>query len=281
MAKLGGRSWGTQLQNTVRDYMHAGVLTCPPATRLGEVAVILDKNHKHALFVADQAGKILGVITDFDLLAGEWLSADPHSLTVMRNMTAGELMSTPVDTIEASAPADDAARLMRQQVIRRILVTENSQPVGVISVSDFIANLAEKALVSRETVADVMSDVYLTCRDRTPIASAARAMADTGWRSVLVVSATGKPLGLFSGLDLLALCSGEDCLQMTVSEVMHPLLTIGMTASLHEAANKMIQNHHHRLLVVDEKRPEEMPLGIISSFDIVSEMARPDSVWQK
>jgi hypothetical protein len=43
----------------------------------------------------------------------------------------------------------------------------------------------------------------------------------------------------------------------------------------------MIENHHHRLLVVDKAQPDSMPLGIISSFDIVSEMARPDSVWQK
>jgi hypothetical protein len=40
----------------------------------------------------------MGVITDFDLLAGEWLSADRQSLSAMRKMTAGELMSSPVDT---------------------------------------------------------------------------------------------------------------------------------------------------------------------------------------
>ena len=49
---------------------------------------------------------------------------------------------------------------------------------------------------------------------------------------------------------------------------------------LREAADKMIQNHHHRLIVVDDANPEAFPLGIISSFDIVEQMARPDSVWQ-
>jgi CBS domain-containing protein len=261
--------------------MHPGFRTCPADIRLGQVAVLLDTNHVHALFVADTTGNILGVITDFDLLAGEWLSANGESLRAMREMTAGELMSAPVDSIEADAPLAEAARRMKEGQIRRLLVTESGKPVGVISVSDFIANLAKKAFTGRATVADVMSDVYLTCRPQSPLASAARAMADTGWRSVLVVDERGKPLGLFSGLDLLALCEAEDCATRTVAEVMHSPISISITASLHEAANIMIENHHHRLIVVDESQPDTMPLGVISSFDIVAEMAREESVWQE
>jgi CBS domain-containing protein len=63
-------------------------------------------------------------------------------------------------------------------------------------------------------------------------------------------------------------------------EIMHPALTISMDATLQEAASKMIENHYHRLVVVDPVDPESMPLGIISSFDIVAEMARPGSDWQ-
>jgi CBS domain-containing protein len=170
---------------------------------------------------------------------------------------------------------------MLELTVRRLLVTEAGGPVGVISVSDVIAYIAESAITQRDTVADVMSDAFLACRDRTPLASAARAMTTAGWRSVLVVDAFGKPLGVVSGLDLLPFCDFErDCAQVTVAEVMHPALTIEMTASLQEAANKMIENHHHRLIVIDPAQPDAVPLGIISSFDIVAEMARPGSVWQ-
>jgi CBS domain-containing protein len=264
----------------VRDYMHRGLLTCKSRTTLGRVAVLLYQNHVHSLIVVDRDGRHLGVITDFDLMAGEWLSADPESLNVMRRMTAGDLMSTPVDTVESDAPVTEAARLMREKVIRRLLVNENGKPVGVISVSDLIASMAETAPSMRETVADVMSDAYLVCRDKTPVLAAARAMTGTGWRSVLVVNPVGKPLGVVSGLDLLQYCHVEDCKDLIVSDVMHAPLYIHMTASLREAADMMIENHHHRLLVVDPAQPESMPLGIISSFDIVAEMARPDSVWQ-
>ena len=264
----------------VRDFMHPGVITCRPDATLGQVAVMLTQHHVHALIVADRDGRPLGIISDFDLLAGEWLSADPESLDVMRTMTAGELMSTPVDTIDADTLFSEAARRMREEQIHRLLVTENGQPVGMISISDFVAGLAQRAPVKRETVADVMSDAMLVCRDRTPVTAAARAMTEAGYRSVLVVNAKGKPLGVVGGLDLLAFCEEAECKDVIVADVMHPALTIHMSASLREAADKMIKRHHHRLVVVDPDDAESMPLGIISSFDIVAEMARPGSVWQ-
>jgi hypothetical protein len=33
--------------------------------------------------------------------------------------------------------------------------------------------------------------------------------------------------------------------------------------------------------VIDPAHPNAVPLGIISSFDIVAEMARPESIWQQ
>jgi len=261
--------------------MHPGVITCRPDATLGQVAVMLSQHHVHALIVADRDGRPLGIISDFDLMAGEWLSADPESLEAMRTMTTGELMSTPVDTIEADAPVSEAAQHMREEEVYRLLVTESGKPAGVVSISDFVAGLAEMAPVRRETVADVMSDAMLVCRDKTPVTAAARAMTDAGWRSVLVVDAGGRPLGMVSGPDLLAFCEEENCGDVTVSEVMHSALTIHMSASLREAADKMIEHHHHRLVVVDPDQPDAMPLGIISSFDIVAEMSRPGSVWQR
>jgi hypothetical protein len=43
----------------------------------------------------------------------------------------------------------------------------------------------------------------------------------------------------------------------------------------------MIQNHRHRVIVVDQNDPDSFPLGVISSFDIVAAMARPGSIWQR
>jgi len=265
----------------VRDYMHPGVITCQPDASLGQVAVMLVQHHVHSLVVIDRDGRPIGILTDFDLLAGEWLSADKESLEAMRKLTAGDLMSTPVEMIDANQPVSEAARRMHEEMIRRLIVTDKGKMVGAISVSDIIASLGEKTSEKRDTVGDVMSDAILVCRENTPLPLAARAMTQTRWRSVVVVDAVGSPLGVVSGLDFLPFCNDNGgCNGKTVSDIMHPALSIPMNASLREAADKLIENHYHRLIVIDQDHPEAFPLGVISSFDIVAEMAQPGSVWQ-
>jgi CBS domain-containing protein len=60
---------------------------------------------------------------------------------------------------------------------------------------------------------------------------------------------------------------------------MHPPITISPTASLREAADAMVQNEVHRLVVADPDKLHALPLGILSSYDIVAEMAEPGSRW--
>ena len=265
----------------VKDLMHPGVMTCKPTASLGQVAVLLNQHQVHALFVTDRDGRIMGIISDFDLMAGEWLSSDSESLAVMRKLTAADLMTQPVDSVEANTPLAEAVNLLMEKGVSRLLVTDNEKPVGIISLSDFVASIASEITSNRETVGDVMSDAILVCRGKTPVASAARAMTSSGWRSVLVVDAKGKILGVVSGHDLLRFVKDGVDETLVVRDVMHPALTIDLHASLREAADMMIQNHHHRLIVIDKDDPDSFPLGAISTFDIVAEMARPDSVWQK
>jgi CBS domain-containing protein len=92
--------------------MHPGLLTCHPASSLGQVAALLAQYHIHALVVAEKHENPLGIISDFDLLAGEWLSVDGESLTAMRRLTARDLMSSPIASIEADASLAEAARQM-------------------------------------------------------------------------------------------------------------------------------------------------------------------------
>ena len=125
-----------------------------------------------------------------------------------------------------------------------------------------------------------MSNSILVCRDKTPIYSAARTMTQAGWRSVLIVDAKGIPQGVISGKDLLYFVKDGVDEALTVRDVMHSALTININASFREASDLMIQKHYHRLVVIDEKEPEAFPLRIISSFDIVAEMAKPGSIWQ-
>lgn len=269
------------MKKLVKDLMHTGLITCKSDATLGQVAVLLNQHQVHALVVTDRDGRVLGIISDFDLMAGEWLSSDVESLNTMRSLTAADLMSQPIDSVEANIPLSDAVSVLIEKEISRLLVMDKGKPVGIISLSDFVASIAGEMESKRETVGDVMSDAILVCRGKTPITSAARAMTSSGWRSVLVVDAKGKVLGVVSGRDLLGYVQNGVDEKAIVRDVMHPALTIDIHANLREAADKLIQNHHHRLVVVDKDDPDAFPLGVISTFDIVAEMARPDSVWQR
>jgi CBS domain-containing protein len=264
----------------VRDLMHPGVITCRSDATLGQVAVMLTQHRIHALYVADRQNRITGVITDFDLLTGEWLSTDEQSLSTMRMMTAGEMMSSPPAIIEVEAPITEAAQLMREKNYKRLLVVQGGQQVGVLSISDLIASLVTTTAIQRGTVADVMARVMLVCRKETTVSDIARGMSTSGYRSVLVVDADGSPIGVVSGLDILSAVENRERLYATAGEVLHPALTIHPSASLREAADMMIENYHHRIIVVDPDDSQAMPVGIISSIDIVAEMAQPGSVWQ-
>ena len=268
------------MNKSLRDLMHKGLITCPPETSLGNVATLLTQHHIHALVVVEH-NKPLGIISDFDLLAGEWLSVDGESLEAMRRMTARDLMTYPIATIESNVSAEAAAQQMIEKQVHRMIVIENGEPAGVISISNFVASIAEQEPLKRQTVGDVMSETFLVCREDTSVLSAARTMTQAGWRSIVVVNAKGKLLGFITGRDLMHLAGRNVDEKLKVSQCMNrSLLTVDINASLQAAADLMIQNHRHRVVVIDANDPDSFPLGFLSSFDIVAEMARPGSIWQ-
>lgn len=266
----------------VREIMQTRLITCAPDTTLGEAAALLNRHRIHALVITAPGQEPLGILSDLDLLAGEWLSSDRASLETMRRLTAGELMSKPPLTINANALIGDAVELMRAHQVHRLLVTDNNKTVGILSVGDMILSLA-RASTTRQTVSDVMSRGMVVCRRETTVAQAARTMSERRSRALLIVDPSGTALGVVSGWDLLNTLNmqGESAEQLTVGDLMHPPLMIRPGASLREAADMMISNHVHRLVVIDPSEPESFPLGVISTFDIVDEMAEPDSVWQR
>ncbi len=270
------------MTQTINDLMHKGLIICLPGASLGQVAAMLTEHHVHALVVAEQADRPLGIISDFDLLAGEWLSVDDESLNAMRKLTARDLMTSPIETVDASTPVNETARRMDARDVHRMLVIEAGTPVGIISISDFVAGIADQEEVKRKTVGDVMSDTFLVCREDNTVLSAARTMTQAGWRSIIVVNSKGKLEGVISGHDLVRLAGDIVDENLKVSELMNRnFITIDINSSLQQAADLMIQNHQHRVIVIDENDSDSFPLGVISSFDMVAEMARPGSIWQR
>jgi CBS domain-containing protein len=262
----------------VRDLMHTGLITCSPDATLGEAATLMADHGVTGLIVAEPGGEPLGILSDTDMLVGEWLSGDDASLAAMRALTAGELMSKPVASIEAGEPASQAAARMHAERLHRLVVTEAGQPIGVVARFDLVASMADPH-AERDTVASVMSRGIVVCRDDTSLAATARAMTERRSRAVVVVDSQGRLQGVITGYDLLPLID-SDLARETVSSHMKAPLTITPDASLREAADLMLRRHVHRLVVVDPASPDGLPLGVISTSDIIVGMAAPASVWQ-
>jgi CBS domain-containing protein len=94
--------------------------------------------------VVDQHGALVGVISRTDVLE----DGGPSMALLLRRkpsgLRVGELMSSPAVTVAMTAPLVEAARLMRDNRIHRVVaVDEEGRPVGVLSASDFVALYAD------------------------------------------------------------------------------------------------------------------------------------------
>lgn len=265
----------------VDDLMTKDIVECPFDASLAAVAATLAHRGVHAVFVLDAEGQPLGVVSDFDLLAGEWLGQDPEGFRTMREMTAGDLASSPIETIGRYASASEAARRMRELRVGRLLVLEEGgSAAGVISVSDLVAAVV-RASGERRTVRDVMSHAIVTCLADTSLGAAARAMIERRSRSIVVVSDAGRAVGVITGSDLLSLYEPDVRRDTPVSELMRaPVITVGPEEGIGRAAESMVKHEVHRLVVVEDPEAGGAPLGIISTSDIVAEMAHEGSAWQ-
>jgi predicted transcriptional regulator len=164
--------------------------------------------------------------------------------------------------------------------LSRLLVTDaHGSAVGVISVSDLVAPLGRTS-GDRRCVQDVMSHAIVTCPAETSLEDACRAMTERRSRSIVVVDHNGQAAGVITGNDLLSLYEAR-AIKGTVADLMTAPITCAPDVSLSAAADLMIRHEVHRLVVTDPSRPGGVPIGIVSTSDIVAEMADERSVWRK
>ena len=125
----------------VRDVMHRGVIICWADEQLIDVARRLCEYDINALFVLDDSGRAVGVISQTDL-------ARAYVDENWKHRTADEIMATDVVTITGDIPLDVAIRLMLDKRIHRLLIVQGgrtpNRPVGVLSLSDIVTEMASE-----------------------------------------------------------------------------------------------------------------------------------------
>ena len=121
----------------VRDLMHRGIISCAPDDTVGAVAKIMVGNEIHAVVVMDVQGAAVGVVSQTDMV----LARQGRTPDQARSMLASEVMTPGCATCDAEMLLSDAVSLMTGRRMHRLVVTEQGQPVGVISMTDVVRKI--------------------------------------------------------------------------------------------------------------------------------------------
>ena len=113
----------------VADIMTDEVVTETVRDNIYEVAVKMKENDTGFIPVVE-GDKLLGVITDRDLVIRCMAEKRPNSTAVDEIMTRG------IKTASREMSVDEAAELMAEQQIRRLPVTEGDRLIGIVSIGD-------------------------------------------------------------------------------------------------------------------------------------------------
>lgn len=159
---------------TVRDVMTTRVVAVRKDASFKEMAAMLRSSRISAFPVVDDARRVIGVVSEADLLVKEAVQADGTSLlAALRHfreedkaagITAGDLMTGPAVTIGPDAPVEEAARRMYDRRVKRLpVVNEAGLLLGIISRVDVLSVFDRPdAEIRREVMRQVLPDILAT-----------------------------------------------------------------------------------------------------------------------
>lgn len=136
---------------TVADVMTTRVHVASPMTPFKLLVRLIEENKVSAIPIVDQHGVPVGVVSESDLLfkervaelesTSDLLHPRRHSreLAKAEGMVASDVMSSPAITIASTSRLIDAARLLQERKVRRLVVVdERGKIAGILSRSDVL-----------------------------------------------------------------------------------------------------------------------------------------------
>ena len=152
------------MTKTVADVMTPNPITVTPQTPLQEAIKLLAENHISGLPVVNNSGKLVGVISETDLMWREsGIEASPYimildSIIYLQNparyekeihkvlgQTVGEVMSSKPISIQSSQSLREAAHIMHNKKISRLPVVDNQgdKVIGLLTQGDIIRSMIQ------------------------------------------------------------------------------------------------------------------------------------------
>ena len=135
----------------VRDIMQKNVITIENVKKAHDAAIIL-KEREISFLVAVKEGKPIGIVSERDIVRK--IVADNNDAQTTQLET---IMSKNFKWVEPNASIESAVQKMLNSNIRRLVVLENENLVGVITQTDLTEFLRSKILINA-TVENIETD---------------------------------------------------------------------------------------------------------------------------
>ncbi|MER2599969.1 MAG: CBS domain-containing protein [Caldilineales bacterium] len=128
-------------------------------------------------------------------------------------------------------------------------------------------------------VRTVMHNGVISCRHDATVAEVVRTLSDTDIHALVVVGDTGEAVGIVSHMDIIP-HHAADLEQLTAADIMtEGVVSVSPNATVQQAIDLMLARRIHRLVVVQSQDDRLMPLGMLSTTDIVREMRGSKWTW--
>ncbi len=150
---------GLRTRMLVKDVMSSPVITVDEDAAVDKAAQLMAKGHIGCIIVTSKEEKPLGIITETDFVTRVLAKNIQPS-----KLTAKEVMTSPLITVDPDETLSETARRMSQLNIRRLGVMYKGKLVGIISSKDILAItpelieiMQEKARIERGTAVEESS----------------------------------------------------------------------------------------------------------------------------
>ena len=112
-----------------KDIMTRDVITVSPTATIKNLAMTLIKNQISGAPVAGRNGKIIGVVSEADIVA-------------KKGKDVKTIMSKNIISVTEETAVEDIAKLMTTHRIKRLPVMRGSEVVGIVSRADIVSAIA-------------------------------------------------------------------------------------------------------------------------------------------
>ncbi len=130
-------------QIKVKDVMHEGVLSCDSSLGLPDAAKLMMDARMRSLVVIDADCGLAGIVSQSDMVNARLLQEEGEN---WNSMTIRDIMTSMVLTVTPEMTIKEAARLMIEYSIHRVVVAGEDNPcvpVGVLSMGDVMRHMME------------------------------------------------------------------------------------------------------------------------------------------